>query len=172
MFDQLSERLRGALKTLAGKGRLTDSNISDAMREVRIALLEADVSLEVTRTFIDQVKTRAVGTEVLDSLQPGQTVVKVVQEELVKLMGESNDGLNLATRPPAVVFIAGLQGAGKTTTVGKLGNFLKTREKKSVMVVSADVYRPAAIDQLETVAKTLDLEFFPSDASQNPVEIA
>ena len=171
MFDQLSDRLRGTLKTLTGKGRLTESNISDAMREVRVALLEADVSLEVTRTFIEQVKNRAVGTEVLDSLQPGQTVVKVVQEELVKLMGESNDGLNLTTRPPAVIFIAGLQGAGKTTTVGKLGNLLKTREKKSVMVVSADVYRPAAIDQLGTLAKNLDLEFFQSDVSQNPVDI-
>ena len=172
MFDQLSDRLKGTIKTLTGKGRLTESNISDALREVRIALLEADVSLEVTRTFIENVKTRAIGTEVLDSLQPGQTVVKVVQEELVKLMGESNDGFNLSTRPPAVIFVAGLQGAGKTTTVGKLGNLLKTREKKSVMVVSADVYRPAAIDQLGTVAKSLDLEFFPSDASQNPVNIA
>ena len=172
MFDQLSDKLRGTIKTLSGRGRLTESNISDAMREVRIALLEADVSLDVTKEFVEHVRTRSVGTEVLGSLQPGQAVIKVVQEELKKLMGDSNEGLNLATRPPAVVFVAGLQGAGKTTTVGKLGNFLKTREKKSVLVVSADIYRPAAIEQLRTIANDLDLKFYPSDSSQKPVEIA
>jgi signal recognition particle subunit SRP54 len=172
MFDQLSEKLRGTIKTLSGKGRLTEANISDAMREVRIALLEADVSLEVTRDFIASVKEKAVGAQVLGSLQPGQAVVKVVQDELVRLMGESNDALNLAVRPPAVIFIAGLQGAGKTTTAGKLGNYLKSREKKSVLLVSTDVYRPAAIEQLGTLASNLDLAFFPSDSSQKPVSIA
>ena len=172
MFDQLSDKLRGTIKTLSGRGRLTEANISDAMREVRIALLEADVSLDVTKEFVEHVKARSVGAEVLDSLQPGQAVIKVVQEELKLLMGESNERLNLATRPPAVVFIAGLQGAGKTTTVGKLGNFLKTREKKSVLVVSVDTYRPAAIEQLRTIANDLDLKFYPSDSSQKPVDIA
>ena len=172
MFNQLSEKLRSTAKVLTGKGRLTESNISDAMREVRIALLEADVSLEVTRQFVDQVKVRALGNEVLGSLQPGQAVIKVVQEELVALMGEANESLNLAARPPVSIFIAGLQGAGKTTTVGKLGNFLKTREKKSVLVVSADVYRPAAIDQLKMLAGDLQLNFFQSDPSQDPVDIA
>lgn len=172
MFDQLSEKLRGTAKKLTGRGRLTEANISDALREVRIALLEADVSLEVTRLFVEQVRARAVGREVLGSLQPGQAVIKVVQEELVRLMGDSNDSLNLAVRPPATIFLAGLQGAGKTTTAGKLGHFLKSREKKSVMLVSTDVYRPAAIDQLHMLAKNLGLEFFPSDPSQSPVDIA
>ena len=171
MFDQLSDRLKSTLKNLSGKGRLSETNISDAMREVRIALLEADVSLALTKAFIEQVKNRAIGTAVVDSLQPGQAVIKIVQQELERLMGEANAGLNLAARPPAVVFIAGLQGAGKTTTVGKLGNFLKTREKKSVMVVSADVYRPAAIDQLKILADALDLHFFPSHSEDNPIDI-
>ncbi len=171
MFDQLSDRLKSTLKNLSGKGRLSETNISDAMREVRIALLEADVSLALTKAFIEQVKNRAIGTAVVDSLQPGQAVIKIVQQELERLMGEANAGLNLAARPPAVVFIAGLQGAGKTTTVGKLGNFLKTREKKSVMVVSADVYRPAAIDQLKILADALDLNFFPSHSEDNPIDI-
>ena len=172
MFDQLSEKLRGTIKSLSGRGRLTEANIADAMREVRIALLEADVSLEVTRGFIDTVRERAIGAEVLGSLRPGQAVVKIVQEELVRLMGETNDALNLSVRPPAVIFVAGLQGAGKTTTVGKLGNYLKTRDKKSVLLVSTDIYRPAAIDQLGMLAKNLDLDFFPSDSSQQPVAIA
>lgn len=172
MFDQLSEKLRGTIKSLSGRGRLTEANIADAMREVRIALLEADVSLEVTRGFIDTVRERAIGSEVLGALRPGQAVVKIVQEELVRLMGETNDALNLSVRPPAVIFVAGLQGAGKTTTVGKLGNYLKTRDKKSVLLVSTDIYRPAAIDQLGMLAKNLDLDFFPSDSSQQPVAIA
>jgi len=172
MFNQLSDRLRGTFKNLTGKGRLTESNISAALREVRIALLEADVSLEVTRSFIDNVKTRAVGRDVLDSLTPGQAVIKVVKEELVRLMGDEHDRLNLAVRPPAVVFIAGLQGAGKTTSVGKLGNLLKQRENKSVLVASADVYRPAAIDQLRLLAESLVLQFFPGEGAQKPVDIA
>ncbi|MBX2869270.1 MAG: signal recognition particle protein [Acidiferrobacterales bacterium] len=172
MFEQLSERLQSTFKNLSGKGRLSESNISDAMREVRVALLEADVSLEVTKEFVERVKERAVGQEVLGSLTPGQAVIKVVQQELEKLMGSENDGLNLSTRPPAVILVAGLQGAGKTTTVGKLANLLKTRDKKSVLVTSADIYRPAAIKQLETVAGSVGVEFFASTAEQDPVEIA
>ncbi len=171
MFDQLSEKLRGTIKSLGGQARLTEKNIADSMREVRVALLEADVSLEVTRKFIEDVKARAIGAEVTASLQPGQVFVSIVQDELVRLMGSANDRLNLAVRPPAVIFIAGLQGAGKTTTVGKLGRFIKSSEKKSVMVVSADVYRPAAIDQLRTLANDLDLDFHDSDSGQKPLDI-
>lgn len=172
MFEQLSDKLRSTFKNLSGKGRLTEANITDAMREVRVALLEADVSLEVTRDFVSRVKQRAVGQEVLGSLTPGQAVVKVVQEELIELMGSANDALHLNTRPPAVILVAGLQGAGKTTTVGKLAHLLKTREKKSVLVTSADIYRPAAIKQLETVAENVGVDFFPSSADQSPVSIA
>ncbi len=172
MFNQLSDKLRGTIKTLSGRSRLTEANISDAMREVRIALLEADVSLEVTKSFIEQVKVRAVGAEVLGSLQPGQAVIKIVQDELVKLMGDANEVLNLSARPPATIFVVGLQGSGKTTTVGKLGHFLKTRQKKSVLVVSTDIYRPAAIAQLKAIADDLGLNFYPSSQSQKPVDIA
>lgn len=172
MFNQLSDKLRSTIKTLSGRGRLSEANIADAMREVRVALLEADVSLAVTKSFIEQVKTRAVGSEVAGSLQPDQAVVKIVQDELVKLMGDANEEINLSVRPPATIFVAGLQGAGKTTTVGKLGLFLKTRYKKSVLVVSTDIYRPAAIDQLKTIADDLELNFYSSDQSQNPVDIA
>jgi len=172
MFDQLSDKLRSTFKNLSGKGRLSEANIADAMREVRVALLEADVSLDVTRSFVARVKDRAIGQDVMGSLTPGQAVIRVVQDELEALMGGVNDGLDLTTRPPAVVLMAGLQGAGKTTTVGKLAKLLKSRDKKSVMVVSADIYRPAAIKQLESVAATVDAAFFPSDASQSPVAIA
>ncbi|NKB75602.1 MAG: signal recognition particle protein [Gammaproteobacteria bacterium] len=172
MFDQLSDRLKSTFKGLNGKGRLTEVNISEAMREVRMALLEADVSLEVTKIFIERVKSQAIGQEVLNSLTPGQAVVKIVNDELVTLMGEENDRLNLSTKPPAVVFMAGLQGAGKTTTTGKLGNLLKQREKKSVLLVSTDIYRPAAIEQLQLLSETLNLQFFPSDTTQRPVDIA
>ncbi len=172
MFEQLSDKLKATFKNLSGKGRLSEANISDAMREVRIALLEADVALEVTRDFVAAVKQRAEGQEVLGSLTPGQAVIKVVQDELVELMGAANSALNLATRPPAVILVAGLQGAGKTTTVGKLAHLLKTREKKNVLVTSADIYRPAAIRQLESVAGAVGAEFFPSDSGQDPVTIA
>ena len=172
MFEQLSGKLRNTIKALSGKGHLTESNITEALREVRIALLEADVSLEVTREFITKVRQRAVGREVMGSLQPGEAVIKVVQEELTSLLGGSNDTLNLAVRPPAVIFVAGLQGAGKTTTVGKLGKFLNTREKKSVLLVSTDVRRPAAIEQLAVLAENLKLSFFPADPSCSPVDIA
>ena len=172
MFDQLSDRLRDTFKNLTGRGRLTEDNISEAMREVRIALLEADVSLEVTRTFVSRVKEKAVGQEVIGSLTPGQAVIKVVQDELTELMGAKNDALNLSTTPPAVILMAGLQGAGKTSTAGKLAKLLIEREKKKVMLVSADVYRPAAIDQLQRLAATVGAEFFSSSADQKPVDIA
>ncbi|OBX07098.1 signal recognition particle protein [Gallibacterium genomosp. 3] len=172
MFENLSDRLSRTLRNISGKGRLTEDNIKDTLREVRMALLEADVALPVVREFINQVKERALGVEVNKSLTPGQEFIKIVQAELEKAMGEANETLNLATQPPAVILMAGLQGAGKTTSVGKLAKFLQQRHKKNVMVVSADVYRPAAIKQLETLAQTVNATFFPSDASQNPVEIA
>lgn len=171
MFAQLGDRLQGTFKTLRGQARLTDENISDAMREVRIALIEADVSLPVVKSFVKRVREKAVGSNVSKSLNPGQMVIKVVQEELVQLMGAANDALNLAQTPPAVILVAGLQGAGKTTTVAKLANLLQQREKKKVMVVSADVYRPAAIEQLKTLADSIDARWSASTADQNPVKI-
>jgi len=172
MFDNLSDRLNQSLKKIRGQGRLTEANIEETMREVRMALLEADVALPVVRSFIDHVKIRALGQEVQSSLSPGQSLIKIVQSEMVTLMGEANEGLNLATTPPAVILLAGLQGAGKTTTVAKLGRWLKENKKKKVAVVSVDIYRPAAIEQLKTLAAEQSLEFFSSEASQQPVEIA
>ncbi|MDE3273470.1 signal recognition particle protein [Pseudoalteromonas sp. G4] len=172
MFQNLQERLGKTLKNISGRGRLTEDNIKDTLREVRMALLEADVALPVVREFVKTVKERAVGVEVTKSLSPGQVFIKIVREELEKAMGEANEELNLAAQPPAVVMMAGLQGAGKTTSVGKLSKFLKERKKKSVLVVSADVYRPAAIKQLETLANEVGVEFFPSDISQKPIDIA
>ena len=171
MFEQLGDRLQGTLKKIRGQARLTDENISDAMREVRIALLEADVSLPVVKSFVKRVKDKAVGVDVSKSLNPGQMVIKIVQDELVQLMGAANDALNLAQTPPAVILVAGLQGAGKTTTVGKLANRLKKVEGKKVMVVSADVYRPAAIQQLKTLAESIEVTWCPSEADQKPVDI-
>lgn len=171
MFENLSQRLGGLFDGLRGQGRLTEDNIKDALREVRMALLEADVALPVVRDFINQVRERAVGTEVLKSLQPGQVFIKIVSDELTALMGAENSALDLSAQPPAVVLMAGLQGAGKTTTVGKLGRLLRTQENKKVLVVSADVYRPAAIKQLETVAGQVGVDFFPSQADQNPLDI-
>jgi signal recognition particle subunit SRP54 len=172
MFENLSNRLSHVAKTLRGHARLTESNIQDAMREVRMALLEADVALPVVKTFVNQVKERALGQDVIGSLTPGQAVIGVVYEELQKLMGEQNDALNLAAVPPAVILMAGLQGSGKTTTTGKLAKFLKEKNKKKVLVVSCDVYRPAAIEQLKTLAAQLEVEWFPSSGDQNPVDIA
>jgi signal recognition particle subunit SRP54 len=171
MFENLTERLGKTLKNISGKGRLSEDNIKDTLREVRMALLEADVALPVVKDFIAQVKDRAVGTEVSKSLNPGQVFIKIVQTELEAVMGQANEGLNLAAQPPAVVLMAGLQGAGKTTTVGKLAALLKQRENKKVLVVSADVYRPAAIKQLETLASEVGVEFFPSSIEQKPVDI-
>ncbi len=172
MFDNLSDRLNGTLKKLKGQGRLTEDNIKETMREVRMALLEADVALPVVTDFIERVKQGALGSEVQTSLTPGQALIKVVQQELVNVMGAANEELNLKTNPPAVILMAGLQGAGKTTTVAKLGRFLKEKQKKKVAVVSADVYRPAAIKQLQTLAGELDLHFIESEASEDPIEIA
>ncbi len=172
MFDGLSERLGKTIKNLRGQGRLTEDNIKDTLREVRMALLEADVALPVVRDFVDRVKQRAIGQEVLTSLSPGQALIKVVNDELVATMGEANEALNLKSQPPAVVLMAGLQGAGKTTTVAKLAKLLKERHNKKVMVVSCDVYRPAAIKQLQTLAQQVGVSFFPSDKDQDPVAIA
>lgn len=172
MFDTLSERLARTIKDLRGQGRLTEENIATAMREVRMALLEADVALPVVRDFIEQVRQRAIGQEVMTSLTPGQVVVKIVEEELISLMGESNSTLNFKTQPPAIIMMAGLQGAGKTTTVGKLAKHLGNKEKKKVLVVSCDVYRPAAIEQLKILAKEIGVEFYPTDKDQKPVVIA
>lgn len=172
MFENLTERLSGTFRKLSGKATLTENNIQDALREVRRALLEADVALPVVKDFIDRVSNRAVGQEVSKSLTPGQAFIKVVQAEMQAIMGSANSELNLKSAPPAVVLMAGLQGAGKTTTVAKLARLLKTKEQKKVMVVSADVYRPAAIKQLETLASDVGVEFFASDASQMPTAIA
>jgi signal recognition particle subunit SRP54 len=172
MFDNLTDRLSGTLKNLKGKGKLTESNVKDTLSEVRMALLEADVALAVVTDFIETVKVGALGKKVQSSLNPGQALVKLVQSELVNIMGEANQELNLKTNPPAIILMAGLQGAGKTTTVAKLGRWLKETKKKKVGVVSADVYRPAAIKQLQTLAEDTDLVFFDSDVSQKPVDIA
>ena len=172
MFENLTDRLSRTLRNLRGQGRLTEQNIKDTLREVRMALLEADVALPVVKSFIERVRERAIGREVLESLTPGQALVKIVNEELVALMGEVNDDLNLDTQPPAVVLMAGLQGSGKTTSTAKLAKFLIERKGKKVLVVSTDVYRPAAIEQLETLAGQVGCEFFPSRPDQDPVEIA
>ena len=171
MLENLTGRLQSVIKTLRGHARLTEDNIADAMREVRMALLEADVALPVVKDFIAQVKERAQGREVLESLTPGQAVIQVVYEELTKLMGEQNVGLNLAAVPPAIVLMAGLQGSGKTTTSAKLAKLLK-EQKKKVLLASADVYRPAAIEQLKTLAQSLEVDCFDSNASQKPQDIA
>jgi signal recognition particle subunit SRP54 len=172
MFDGLSERLGKTVRNLRGVGRLSEDNIKDTLREVRMALLEADVALPVVKTFTEHVRERAVGEEVMKSLTPGQAFVKIVNDELVHLMGDANDSLDLKATPPAVILMAGLQGSGKTTTSGKLARWLKETHKKNVMLVSADVYRPAAIEQLKTVAAEVGAEFFPSHADQDPVKIA
>ena len=172
MFDGLSSRLQATVKRLKGHARLTEDNIQDALREVRMALLEADVALPVVREFIAEVREKAMGREVVGSLTPGQALVKVVHDELVQVMGGTGEGLDLATQPPAVVLVAGLQGAGKTTSIGKLARLLREREKKKVAVVSCDVYRPAAIQQLETLAGQVDVTFYPSDTTQRPEAIA
>ncbi|WP_372782066.1 signal recognition particle protein [Litorivivens sp.] len=172
MFENLTERLSSTLRTVTGQARLTEDNIKDTMREVRKALLEADVALPVVKDFVDIVRERAVGQEVSKSLSPGQQFVKIVQEELERVMGSQAEPLNFVTQPPAIILMAGLQGAGKTTSVAKLARYLKEKEKKKVMVVSADVYRPAAIKQLETLAADVGATFFESHAEQKPVDIA
>ncbi len=172
MFTNLSERLTRVLKNLSGRGRLTEDNIKDTLRDIRLALLEADVALPVVKNFIEHIQGKAIGTDVMQSLTPGQALIKLVNDELTSMMGEHNDKLDLSAQPPVVILMAGLQGSGKTTTVAKLAHWLHQSEKKSVLVASADIYRPAAIQQLETLAKQINVEFFPSSSNQNPVAIA
>jgi len=171
MFDNLTDRLSKSIQKIRGQANLTEDNVKEALREVRVALLEADVALPVVKSFIDDVKVRALGTEVMTSLKPAQVMVKVVQEELVKVLGEATEGINFNAQPPVVILMAGLQGAGKTTTTGKLAKYLKERENKKVMVVSADVYRPAAIEQLQTVAEQVGATWFPSSVIDDPISI-
>ncbi|MDH5534320.1 MAG: signal recognition particle protein Srp54, partial [Betaproteobacteria bacterium] len=172
MFDNLTQRLTRVVKTLRGEARITENNIQDTLREVRMALLEADVALPVVKEFIARVRDRSLGQDVIGSLTPGQAVVGVVHRELIALMGEKNDALNLATQPPAVILMAGLQGSGKTTTSGKLAKFLAEQQRKKVLLVSCDVYRPAAIEQLQTLAEQASAEFFPSAIGDRPAAIA
>ena len=172
MFDNLTGRLARVVKTLRGEARLTEANIQDALREVRMALLEADVALPVVKAFIDRVREKAVGEEVIGSLTPGQALVGVVHRELVALMGGYNESLNLATQPPAVILMAGLQGAGKTTTAGKLAKWLKEQQRKKVLLVSCDVYRPAAIEQLKVLAGQVEADFHPVQEGEQPLAIA
>ncbi|HHX82184.1 MAG TPA: signal recognition particle protein [Pseudomonadaceae bacterium] len=171
MFESLTERLNQTLQAISGKARLTEDNIQESLREVRRALLEADVALEVVKSFVERVKERALGQEVSSSLSPGQVFIKIVQAELQHMMGDANEELDLRAAPPAIVLMAGLQGAGKTTTVAKLALWLRNNQQKKSLLVSADVYRPAAIRQLETLAAEVGAEFFPSDVSQKPEDI-
>jgi len=172
MFAHLTERLNHVIKNLTGQGRLTEDNIQESLHDIRLALLEADVALPVIKEFINHIQQKALGAEVLGSLTPGQALIKIVHDELITLMGESCAELNLHTEPPAVILLAGLQGCGKTTTVAKLARWLKHVQKKSVLVASTDIYRPAAIEQLKTLAASIDVSFYPSDATQDPVTIA
>ncbi|MDP3622159.1 MAG: signal recognition particle protein [Polynucleobacter sp.] len=175
MLENLTDRLSRVVKTMRGEARLTERNTADMLREIRLALLEADVALPVVKSLLEQIKFKALGEEVVGSLSPGQALVGVVQRELTSVMagdGGQSSELNLATQPPAVILMAGLQGAGKTTTVGKLAKWLRETKKKKVLTVSCDVYRPAAIEQLETVSQLVGVECFPSNTTQKPVDIA
>ncbi|MDR0933560.1 MAG: signal recognition particle protein Srp54, partial [Burkholderiaceae bacterium] len=176
MLDNLTQRLAKVVKTIRGEARLTETNTAEMLREIRLALLEADVALPVVRDFISRVREKAMGEEVIGSLTPGQALVGVVQQELTDIMGgdlgKDATKLSFATQPPAVILMAGLQGVGKTTTVGKLARYLKTENKKKVLTVSTDVYRPAAIRQLETVSQQAGVDFYASEPSSRPVEIA
>ncbi|MEG3641199.1 signal recognition particle protein [Magnetococcus sp. PR-3] len=172
MFESLSDRLEATFKKLKGQGKLSEQNIKDALREVRIALLEADVNLTVVKSFISRVREKAVGVEVLKSLTPGQQVIKIVHDELVTVMGEANEGLNLAAQPPVVVMMAGLQGSGKTTSTAKLAKRLIDKEKKKCLLASLDVYRPAAMKQLQTVGGQVGATVLPSEPTENPRDIA
>ena len=171
MFENLSNRLSGTAQKLRGQARLTQANIQDTLRDVRMALLEADVALPVVREFIENVKHKALGKEVLQSLSPGQAFIKIVNDELVHLMGDTVETLTFTAQPPVVILIAGLQGSGKTTSIAKLSRWLREQHKKSVAVVSCDVYRPAAIQQLQTLAKEVGVDFIPSETSQLPIDI-
>jgi signal recognition particle subunit SRP54 len=172
VFDNLTQRLSRAMKTLRGEARISEANVQEALREVRVALLEADVALPVVRDFIERVRHKALGREVMGSLTPGQAVVGVVHHELVQLMGERNDALALATKPPAVILMAGLQGSGKTTTSGKIAKLLREQQRKKVLLASCDVYRPAAIEQLKMLAAQVEADFFPASVNDKPADIA
>lgn len=172
MFDSLTEKLSSTLNRLTGRGRLTPENIQETLQEVRIALLDADVALPVVTKFIDSIREQALGTEVLHSIKPGDALVKIVHDGIVDLLGATATEINLQTQPPAVILMAGLQGSGKTTTVAKLAKYLTNEKNKTVLVTSADVYRPAAIEQLKTLAQQINVAYFPSDSSQSPVSIA
>jgi len=172
MFENLSSKLNESIKYLSGRGRLTEENIQESLRSVRVALLEADVALPVVKEFVAHIKTQALDEKVLGSLTPGEALIKIVHDELVDSLGQATAELQLKTTPPAVILITGLQGSGKTTTTAKLAHLLKTHQKKSVLVASADIYRPAAIDQLETLAKQIDVKFFSTHGKTNPVKIA
>ena len=171
MFENLTDRLTQTFKTISGKGRLTEENIQQALREVRLSLLEADVALPVVKDFIEQIKQKALGQDVAKSLNPDQAFIKIVHDELVHIMGDARSELDFKTQPPAVFLMAGLQGSGKTTSTAKLALYLKETEKKKVMLVSVDVYRPAAIQQLRLLAAEIDVEFFPSEANEKPLTI-
>ncbi|MBQ3368153.1 signal recognition particle protein [bacterium] len=172
MFDQLTDKLEATFKKLRGVGKLTEDNIKDGIRELKISLLEADVNFKVVKELVEKVKERALGTEVAKSINPGQMFIKIFHEELISMLGEGDHSLNLNVRPPAIILMAGLQGSGKTTTAGKLAYLLKNKMKKRVLLVPADVYRPAAIDQLKTLAAKIDVDVYPSEVGMNPVDIA
>lgn len=172
MFDQLTDKLEATFKKLRGVGKLTEDNIKDGIRELKLSLLEADVNFKVVKELVEKVKERALGTEVAKSINPGQMFIKIFHEELVTMLGEGDHSLNLNVRPPAIILMAGLQGSGKTTTAGKLAYLLKNKMKKRVLLVPADVYRPAAIDQLKTLAAKIDVDVYPSEVGMNPVDIA
>jgi signal recognition particle subunit SRP54 len=172
VFDKLSSRLSTVVESLRGRGRLTEDNVADTLRQVRMALLEADVALPVVKEFIEAVKARALGQEIHKSLTPGQALVRILHEELVRVLGEGVRPLNLRTQPPAVILLAGLQGAGKTTSAAKIALWLRERERKRVLMVSTDVYRPAAMLQLERLGQQLGIDVAPADPSGRPVEIA
>lgn len=172
MFDQLTDKLEATFKKLRGVGKLTEDNIKDGIRELKLSLLEADVNFKVVKELVEKVKERALGTEVAKSINPGQMFIKIFHEELVTMLGEGDHSLNLNVRPPAIILMAGLQGSGKTTTAGKLAYLLKNKMKKRVLLVPADVYRPAAIDQLKTLAAKIDVDVYPSEVGMDPVDIA
>ncbi len=172
MFDQLTDKLEATFKKLRGVGKLTEDNIKDGIRELKLSLLEADVNFKVVKELVEKVKERALGTEVAKSINPGQMFIKIFHEELISMLGEGDHSLNLNVRPPAIILMSGLQGSGKTTTAGKLAYLLKNKMKKRVLLVPADVYRPAAIDQLKTLAAKIDVDVYPSEVGMDPVDIA
>ena len=172
MFDQLTDKLESTFRKLRGVGKLSEDNIKEGMRELKLSLLEADVNFKVVKQLVDKIKERAMGTEVMKSITPGQMFIKIFHEELVEILGEGDHSLNLNVRPPAVILMAGLQGCGKTTTAGKLAKMLKEKQKKSVLLVPADIYRPAAIDQLKKLGSSIGIEVYPSTPDMDPVDIS